>query len=771
MAQFPSPRAIAHFPQTGFSLILRDMYRICRRDWLKVGFWLAASCWLREIPPAHGQFGGMVSGNRFELTETVQLDQADNAVMMQWDRAKVLLNDRQWDEAVEILCQLAESSEGKLIGVTSRRFIGLREWCQLQFAALPAEALKRYRARVDPAARRWYEQGIADRNPALLRNVVDQAFASTYGDKALYALGEIDLERSDYTAARWCWERILPSASSKANAWPAYPDTTLDLAAVRARLVLVSILEGPQKQQPGHVRPVNMEEAAKGSGVGDNARAVAEWTEFARLHPDARGRLGEREGKYVDLLKTLLDESRAWPPTSADADWLTFAGNPARDKVGSPLADLGTVAWRVGLVATTNTDRAALPKTIGENPIHPLGFYPLHRGNRLFVSDSRRILALRLDTGRPAWGEATIYQSQLEGASVPPTPTDVLGIPRYTLTIFQDKLFARMGSAITGFPQGSPPSAVRPGSLVCLDLTAEGRLLWKIDPENGWAFEGAPVVHAGSVYVAMRREDIRPQAYVACFDAGSGRPRWRRFVCSAETPARGAFFEITQNLLTLAGRQLYYNTNLGAVAALNVEDGRVAWVALYPRTRRGDLSKMAPHWRRSLTPCVFDRGILYVAPADSPRIFAFDAACGQMLWQTGTETEDVYDLLGTAGDWLVASGRRLFWISLKDEDRGRVKHVWPDSAERPGYGRGLLAGDVVLWPTREKLFVFDQQTAEPRKTIDLSLLGITGGNLITADGRLLIATDSELVAIGPSANKTNDEKSPLTVSERPNTEY
>ncbi len=170
----------------------------------------------------------------------------------------------------------------------------------------------------------------------------------------------------------------------------------------------------------------------------------------------------------------------------------------------------------------------------------------------------------------------------------------------------------------------------------------------------------------------------------------------------------------------MAGGTLYYNTNLGAVAAVAADDGRLLWVSLYPRDRRGDLAKLAPHWRRELNPCVFDRGTLLVAPADSPRIFAFDAATGQALWQTGTEVEDAVDLLGVAGEWLIAGGRKLYWISLRDEDRGRVKHVWPDGAERPGYGRGVLAGDSVLWPTRDNLYIFDQQTAQPRKVVDLA---------------------------------------------------
>ena len=387
------------------------------------------------------------------------------------------------------------------------------------------------------------------------------------------------------------------------------------------------------------------------------------------------------------------------------------------------------------------------PPTIGEDPHEPLSFYPLRVGNLVLVHDGQRILAVRLDTGKPAWGQAAIYQSQLAGVVTPPLPSDMFGLPRFTMTVFQNRLFARMGSPVTGQPQGAT-AALRPGYLVCLDLAAEGRLLWKVEPEEGWALEGSPVADDRGVYVAMRRQDIRPQAFVACFDPDTGRLRWRRFICGAETPARGVFYESSHNLLTLGGDTLYYNTNLGAVAAVGTDDGRPLWVSLYPRARQGNLAKLAPHWRRDLNPCILDRGTLLVAPADSPRIFAFDAATGQALWQTGTEVEDAVHLLGVTREWLIAGGKKLYWISLREEDRGRVKHVWPDGAEGPGYGRGLLAGQDVLWPTRDKLYIFDQLSAQPRKVVDLAARGAAGGNLLVADGRLLIATENELIAIG-----------------------
>jgi hypothetical protein len=302
-----------------------------------------------------------------------------------------------------------------------------------------------------------------------------------------------------------------------------------------------------------------------------------------------------------------------------------------------------------------------------------------------------------------------------------------------------------------------------PGYLVCLDLKAEGRLMWKIAPEEGWAFEGSPVADGVNVYVGMRRGGV-PEAHVACFDAQTGRRLWRVFVCGAETPARGMFPQNTHNLLTLDRQTLYYNTNLGAVAAISARDGRLQWVSLYPRARDGNLLELAPHWSRDLNPCLCDHGTLLVAPADSPRVFALDAATGQILWQTGPEVQDVVHLLGTTAEHLIASGDRLYWIGLKGEERGRVKHVWPDGPDKLGYGRGLLAGEEVLWPTREKIYVFDQQTARQKKVIDLVPRGASGGNLLVAGGRVLISTSRELIALGRQDGSPKDNTDEVTVS-------
>jgi outer membrane protein assembly factor BamB len=221
-------------------------------------------------------------------------------------------------------------------------------------------------------------------------------------------------------------------------------------------------------------------------------------------------------------------------------------------------------------------------------------------------------------------------------------------------------------------------------------------------------------------------------------------------------------------LLTLFGDTLYFNTNLGAVASLSTDDGRMHWVSLYPRARRGDMEHLAPHWSRELNPCVYHRGVLYAAPADSPRVFAFDAGDGQILWQSGTEIEDAVNVLGVADDFLIVSGWRLYWLNLKGQRAGRAAHVWPEGSEKLGLGRGVLTDRLAVWPTRDKIYLFDRQTAKPEKTIDLQQLGLTGGNVFLAEGALMIARGDELACLqaGKRSTEPNGEGQKLEIGDR-----
>jgi len=732
-------------------------------------------CWLGWIASASAQAIAPPGDNRFELDEDIRLPVVDGSILGQLDRFEQLLADGQWEEAVNRLLVVAAGGTRRttiddghqLIPVGDGRYLGVNQYVRSQLLALPPRALKIYRSRVDPLAEAWYRQGVDRRDNALLRRVVDEAPASSYADDTLMALGEIALEKADYASARAYWEQLIPAASARPSqpsdvskpsdetggsnglgesqptagerspdaaaaeqpitpaslraAWPRFPDTDFPLAAVRARLVLASIL------------------------AGELQRAGAELDRMEQLHADASGRLGGREVVFVGKLGELLSSARSWPEAAPTEDWPTFAGAPTRDGRAARRPDPAGVAWRYSLSPTEVGSDRVVP-AVAESVRAPLSYYPVFAEGRLFVADASSIHGLQADTGDPPWPGAsrTIFHPPGNATSPSRVPGDAFGTPRYTLTVYGKRLYARLGSPVTVEPAERERGLVR-NELVCLDLAAEGRLLWRATAEEGWAFEGAPLADHRGVYVAMRRADVRTESHVACFDPATGRLRWRQFVAAALTPAGNTLHQISHNLLTLAGNRLFHNTNLGAVAALSAEDGELHWAHTYPRELQGDLLAPALHWARELNPCVYDDGRVLVAPADSPRIYAFDAATGNLLWQSPEAVADAVGLLGTTGQHVIAGGGRLYWLRLDGPRGGRIDHLWPDGPDRPGWGRGLIADGEVLFPTRERIHAFDARTAAPRRVIELSARDATGGNLMVADGRLIIATERELI--------------------------
>ncbi len=306
-------------------------------------------------------------------------------------------------------------------------------------------------------------------------------------------------------------------------------------------------------------------------------------------------------------------------------------------------------------------------------------------------------------------------------------------------------------------------------SIVALDWNTQGKLLWEVKSNNldlphhqgnrqTVNFEGTPVADARNVCVAVTDRSQETLTYVACFDADTGSKRWVRYLGTArpepdQFPGFGMPMAWTgtvsgdyhHRLLTLDGPTLYYLTNLGSLAALDVETGATRWVATYPRQESNQISQGSD---RDLNPAVVQEGRVIVAPSDANAIFAFDAATGRLLWRTEPISDDVKlaHILGVAKGRLVVTGDR---VLLFDVRNGKRLGTWPDSGNKSlqSYGRGLLAGDLIYWPTLSEIQILDQQSGLPTEPpIRLrATFQTSGGNLVAGDGYLIVAQSDGMV--------------------------
>ncbi|MHB8898859.1 MAG: tetratricopeptide repeat protein, partial [Thermoguttaceae bacterium] len=195
--------------------------------------------------PASGQVGLMSVSSQYDLSDEVQVEEAGRTVQTYLDRVDAYLADKKWSEAVDSLRRVMEDSGEKLLRVSSNRFVPARTICHLKLVDFPPEALGLYRDLVDPVAGQWFEAWQTGRDQAALERIVEEAFASRWGDDALAALGEVAFQQGHYAKARACWQQILPFQPPEGTrrTWLSYPDTDMNLAEIRARLILLTVLE------------------------------------------------------------------------------------------------------------------------------------------------------------------------------------------------------------------------------------------------------------------------------------------------------------------------------------------------------------------------------------------------------------------------------------------------------------------------------------------------------------------------------------------------
>jgi outer membrane protein assembly factor BamB len=754
-------------------------------------------------------------GSNIEFSPDVTINEIDGEDQTHLTRMESLISDGQVDEAIDALTRMMEDHAEKLIQIPDplsenvETYLPLRIALQGRLARLAEDnpaALAEYRRRVDALAKRWFEEGVQNHDAEKLQRVAEQFFASSWGDNACYLLGEWAIERGHFTAARRYLQRLHPSLQSYATASDAetvnvrgrtnwillrnqlatavdaaakqefiaataeqqalakvgalslvHPDTDIPLADIAARLVLISILEK------------------------NLVRAETELSLFKHRWPEARGLMGGREAVYAETLVRLLADAASWPDQASpkSGNWLTFAGSASRDTVAANGVDVGgSTVWQVELPLSKATNELiGGGRTRVAEGFKLLNVHPVVHDGIVYFSDLGSVTAIDLKTGKPAWGSGKIYDLRVPADQLNPQRRGYFGVPRQTLSVAGNKLFARIGSPATAAHANDRLSIEHVGRIVGLDLAAQGRLLpgFPLLPPEDWSFEGTPLVSDGRLYVGLRgRDDSQSHAAVGCYSLAGGvgqsgnKLLWLTRVSVAQTLAAGNYQENTHQLVTLAEDTVYYQTSLGAVTAIDKGTGKLRWLAKYKRVEYiGDDGRKDAHYFRDLTPALVHQGVVIAAPADSDRLFAIDATTGVCLWITAEDVRaGVTQLLGVGGGIrqsnLIASGDYLYWLDLFD---GRKKAQFPADgitnngragADPYGKGRGVLAGDEVYWPDAfEKIHVFKQAVLatkrgfelQPVRTIRLYEHGATSGNLLISGKTLLIAAEEKLYAL------------------------
>ncbi len=558
-----------------------------------------------------------------------------------------------------------------------------------------------YRSRFEQSAEAAVQRAIARKDMVELDRLSAASWPTRAAANALDVLGDLAMEHGDLPRAIHCWRQV---AGPLRHGESKLPDPT-NVADIRAKSILAARM------------------------LGETVEAELEG--YCRDCPSAKGRIAGREGVLADLLTSICKDSVTTLPRVEPATSRTFGAN--ENRIGAMSLRLPQLApRRVELaIAWPSCEVQTDVKLPERNPIaspRHLTTHPLFWSAKLIVADGERILALHPDTGLIA-----------DAYALPGRPEQSVAESR-TLTSEGNYVYARINKS----------------SLVCLaaEWASESwkwRKVWELKAATlgeNITFEGCPIVADGRLYVSWLSSTVnRADLTLACFAANrpSDGPLWTNTLAEIQLDAGRSRLP----LLTLAGPNIIYGTDAGTMIALDAKSGKPAWAARYSsRGTRGLPANLLPV-PRDLCPPVYADGRVFVAPADSDAVLAFDAYTGVPLWSRPPMLEVVH-MLGVVGGKLIVTADGIYHgIGAIDVKSGTIDTQWGKLDAAAPFGRGLILGDHVLFPTRlNGLLVLDRAG---RPVYQPTLFhNLPGGNLAYDDGTLVVATADHLIRLSYS---------------------
>ncbi len=723
------------------------------------------------------------------------------------EQVEELAKSNQIKEAANTLEKVYEQGEGRVIEAEGlqraatqliQRYVPVRQWSQARLSKLLVEhpALREsYLKDHDDAAAAALADVLATNDLGRARQAAERFSQTASGSRLQLLLTDLYLERGWGMAALQTVQRQfsfmrypvelaqnveggkrIPSGSL---AWQVIAEemSTEELQSAMSgwheRLLKDSWQTAAPEKLAAELLQRTLDAAVMSDGATDREQVQRWSTAMAKtLSPELQKQFSER-----------LQQTKTWKAVDAKANdrWPTFAGDSDRNSTSNSRFDpAGWPTWNQPLERYSgSSDRTSASKPrAAEQESGLLSYHPaIYRGH-VFVNELTRIAAYDLNSGAP-WPEIKpplpLFDSHIAPGALQPIGYPMVGAARGTVTLQDECLYARMGSPVTGWSNGEKAGdGGSIGYIVGIDLQRQGSLLKGFPLHlsqldfGGSEPEGCPIVLGGQLIVTVaKRDNVGLRRSVASFDRFSGQLNWKSAALASGTVEGSERANLlSHQLLALEGGRLFYNTNLGSIACLDATTGQIEWLVRYRRREKEKQAYPQPdRFRyRDLNPCVVHGGLVYCAPQDCPEIFALDAVTGDLVWSTNdTAVADAVHVLGIANDNLIVSGDRLVWL---DRRTGRIQGRFPaagtsgnvNALPSPrGLGRGLISSGEVYWPTANEIFVFaasidDKQNVDApamHRRIRLDTRGSEGGNLVAADGWLLIATPSRLMAFAP----------------------
>ncbi len=564
------------------------------------------------------------------------------------EKANELVSKQAYRRATELYRRILRDYPEDLFQIAEEGiFIPATLYVQRRILAYPKKELAYYRMVYDPAAKDIYERCLRRYSVFDYKELVTFHLATSYGDDALFALGNDALDAGRYDDARRYYEEIVAYHGEVDD---DADGILLDRNQVWVRLAICyRHLGRDDLYRRARARIRN-------TGDPTTAKLLQQLERFQYDAFETQQREGRRSARYEAADDRSLSEPMPYRFSANRGEW---KASLSRRPLHFPRrAEPDVLPW------VTETD--------------------------LIYKDMNVLYSRSLLTGEINW----IFGpggSSFDSDRYTTRPDRTTFYPSQAILVHDGVVFAHL--------------YVYGPSLVAVDQYT-GRLLWSKGPiaatsEDEWLdrYQASPAAVRGAVIVPVVHDDIRGRSHIAstadlaAFQSRTGKRLWRKTL-SCISPLKITQSRYPRKIRILSTTPAirdgvaYHVTNAGVVAAVDVLTGEILWLTRYPQRTDvlDNLSPLSGVWRNE--PPVVRGDYVYVTPVDCNFLLCLERKTGKIVWQAtryGDSGEDrnqkkfseifseIWRLEGFTSDGLLClSG---YDLVLLDPLTGRLAHV------------------------------------------------------------------------------------------------
>ncbi len=717
------------------------------------GSW-SAQAKLLSLSPSGGGNKGIV------------LVSADDEFAGYLKQASKLAKAKDFGRSIRIFQALIERSDSGFVEGSKkpRLFVGLRKRAGDIIAGFPAEGLELYRRLYDPQALELLTKGL-ERNDAMLLRRILQLYRNTkWAPRAMAALGDIDFESGDMLPAERKWQK----ASAAKGIEPQFK------ALMLAKVAAVQYLTG--------------------------RKAVADKTvgELEKSFADVTAQIGGREQNLVTFAKgvsrmgaslssgVVSANRRDWPGLGGIADGVAKMADCDVVLTPSWVVDLSSTKLPVAPMNNVRNMQWAGPMGMpmakaggfrmfgGLSPSQmvsvnvPASGYPIHPvvvGDLVICRSNQGIVAYR--DGRRVWRS---YGFPLH-ASVKPVSNQHAMMNRQFRWGLQRSRGSSIGvNAANALHQGLAVDGGRiyalgqfryksvnryngrqkvdkndrnSSVLAAVSIRKQGAMLWSVGDGRGSVeavrkgqFVSRPTALDGLVYSVVA---YREALHAVCLSGATGKVMWSTRVSHMPLPPRGygQRRQVYVAPIAVSAGKAVVLTNAGVIAAFDAADGTPVWANQY--VNASSLRNYGHNrTRRGATPVIISDGKVIFLASDQQSLRVLSLEDGSSLWNMNTQA---------IGMLAIDSHRVLLYTpKFTIVDVAKRKSVY--TGHETIIARPAITARSMYASTTGGLLRFDLHDYS-RRLNPLADCRAFLGNLVSADGKLVAATNNALCVYAP----------------------